>query len=77
MRGVKRLSLLLIVSVAVVATLLFSLENQQSVSLTFLGWATPQWSVSVYILGALLLGLMVGPLLGLAMHSRKRRPLLK
>jgi putative membrane protein len=76
-RGVKRLSLLLIVSVAVLATLLFSLENQQSVSLTFLGWAAPQWSVSVYILGALLLGLMVGPILGFAIHRRKRHPLLK
>lgn len=77
MRGVKRLSLLLIVSAAVVVTLLFSLENQQPVSLTFLGWATPQWSVSAYILAALLLGLMVGPILGFAIHRRQRNPLLK
>ncbi|NBB60364.1 DUF1049 domain-containing protein [Pseudomonas sp. ODNR1LW] len=77
MRGLKRLSLLLIVSVAVVVTLLFSLENQQPVSLAFFGWATPQWSVSVYILGALLLGLMVGPLLGVVIHRRKRHSPLK
>ncbi|WP_447803777.1 lipopolysaccharide assembly protein LapA domain-containing protein [Pseudomonas serbica] len=59
------------------ATLLFSLENQQPVSLAFLGWATPQWSVSVYILGALLLGLMVGPLLGAVIYRRKRYLLVK
>jgi uncharacterized integral membrane protein len=76
-RGVKRLSVLLIVSVAVIATLLFSLENQQPVSLTLLGWATPQWSVSIYILGALLLGLLVGPILGFAIYRRKRHPLIK
>ncbi|VVO94424.1 hypothetical protein PS858_02472 [Pseudomonas fluorescens] len=75
MRGVKKLSSLLIVLVALAATLLFSLENQQSVSLVFVGWSTPPWPVSIYILGALLLGLLVGPLLGVFFYRRNSRRL--
>lgn len=70
MRGVKKLFLLLIVSVALAATVLFSLQNQQPVSLVFANWSAPQWPVSAYILGALLLGLMVGPLLGVTISWR-------
>ncbi|WP_371877833.1 lipopolysaccharide assembly protein LapA domain-containing protein [Pseudomonas chlororaphis] len=64
MRRIQRVILLSIVVVALITTLLFSLENQQLVSLAFVGWSTPQWAISVYILGAFLLGLAVGPLLG-------------
>lgn len=75
MRGVKKLSSLLIILVALAATLLFSLENQQPVSLVFLGWSVPPWPVSIYILGALLLGLLVGPLLGVIFYRRNSRRL--
>nr|WP_256675804.1 LapA family protein [Pseudomonas sp. R5(2019)] len=54
-------------------TVLFSLENQQPVTLSFVGWSAPQWPVSVYILGALLSGLVVGPLLSLVI-SRRHKP---
>ncbi|MNU55213.1 hypothetical protein D3C71_442820 [compost metagenome] len=71
MHRVKKLFLLLILLMAFAATLLFLLENQQPASLVFIGWAAPQWPVSVFILGALLLGLAVAPLLAL-MVSRRR-----
>lgn len=72
MRNLKRVLLAVVALVLVLAILAFVLENQQSVSLVFVGWSTPQWAVSVYILGALLLGLAVGPLLGLVMSRRNK-----
>jgi uncharacterized integral membrane protein len=48
----------------VLTILVFVLENQQSVSLMFLGWAGPQLPVSLVIVLALLIGLLIGPLLG-------------
>ncbi|MNP72267.1 hypothetical protein D3C76_1687820 [compost metagenome] len=41
----------------------FMLENQQPVALVFLGWSLPQLPVSVFILLALIVGLIVGPML--------------
>lgn len=77
MRNVKRLLLVVIVLAVVAATLLFVLENQQSVALSFLGWAGPSLPVSVFVLVALLLGLAVGPLLGwyVALRGKRRRTL--
>ncbi|WP_208101659.1 lipopolysaccharide assembly protein LapA domain-containing protein [Pseudomonas koreensis] len=69
---VKRFILVLLLLVAVVATLMFSLENQQPVSLTFLGWSTPPWAVSMYVLTALLVGLAIGPLLSLMLYRRHK-----
>jgi len=48
----------------VLAVLAFVLENQQSVSLLFLGWAGPRLPVSVVMVLALLVGMMIGPILG-------------
>lgn len=65
MRGFKRAVFALIVFVITVAILTFVLENQQGVSLSFLGWSTSQVPVSVFVVLALLVGMIVGPLLGL------------
>ena len=73
MRNFKRVMLAVFVLLLVLAILAFVLENQQSVSLVFVGWSTPQLAVSVYILGALLLGLAIAPLLGLLMSRRNSR----
>ncbi|NMX64231.1 LapA family protein [Pseudomonas sp. WS 5111] len=73
MRGVKRVALVLIVLIAALAILAFVLENQQDVSLAFLGWSTPQLPVSVFVTLALIVGMLVGPLLSLLMR-RKRHP---
>lgn len=77
MRNIKRLLLVVIVLAVAAATLLFVLENQQSVALSFLGWSGPSLPVSVFVLVALLLGLAVGPLLGwyVALRGKRRRAL--
>lgn len=70
MRNLKRIVLAVFILLLVLAILAFVLENQQSVSLVFIGWAAPKWPVSVFILGALLLGLAVAPLLTLMVSRR-------
>lgn len=77
MRNVKRVLLALVVLLLVLAILAFVLENQQSVSLLFLGWAGPQLPVSLVVVLALLVGMIIGPMLGwilgrVARVSRKR-----
>lgn len=77
MRNIKRLLLVVIVLAVVAVTLLFVLENQQSVALSFLGWSGPSLPVSVFVLVALLFGLAVGPVLGwyVALRGKRRRTL--
>lgn len=78
--GVRRFSrpLLVLLLLALVAfILLFTLENQQAVALVFLGFSFPQLPISVLLLGALLLGLIVGPAMGILVvwqsHHKRRR----
>ncbi|MGZ0718280.1 lipopolysaccharide assembly protein LapA domain-containing protein [Pseudomonas palleroniana] len=73
MRGLKRVVLLLVVLVAVLAVLGFVLENQQGVSLSFLGWATVQMPVAVFVVLALIVGMLIGPLLGVVVGGRRRK----
>ena len=46
----------------VLAILAFVLENQQSVTLLFLGWAGPELPVSLVMVLALLIGMVIGPI---------------
>jgi uncharacterized integral membrane protein len=64
MRNLKRIVLAVFVLLLVVAVLAFVLENQQSVSLLFLGWAGPQLPVSLIMVAVLLIGMLIGPILG-------------
>lgn len=64
MRSVKRVLLGVFVLLLALAILLFVLENQQSVSLLFLGWSGPQIPLSVVVVLTLLVGMVIGPLLG-------------
>ncbi|MHC8315365.1 lipopolysaccharide assembly protein LapA domain-containing protein [Pseudomonas sp. LB3P31] len=64
MRNLKRVVLAVFCLLLVLAILAFVLENQQSVSLLFLGWSGPQLPVSLAMLSALLLGMLIGPFLG-------------
>lgn len=68
MRGVKRVVVVLAVLIVALVVLAFVLENQQGVSLSFLGWATGQMPVSVFVVVALIVGMLVGPLLGALMR---------
>lgn len=63
MRNLKRFALVVFLLLVVVAVLLFVLENQQPASLVFLGMALPVLPLSVFVLLALIVGLLVGPLL--------------
>ncbi|KMT52505.1 lipopolysaccharide assembly protein LapA domain-containing protein [Pseudomonas fildesensis] len=69
MRGVKRFVVALTVLVVALVVLAFVLENQQGVSLSFLGLATGQMPVSVFVVVALIVGMLVGPLLGVLVRS--------
>lgn len=74
-RRFNRLLLLLVLLLLVAIILVFFLENQQVVGLVFLGVAFPQLPVSLLMVGALLLGLLLGPAMGLLVVSRSRHRL--
>lgn len=75
MGNLKRVLLVATVLLLVLAILAFVLENQQPVSLLFLGWAGPQLPVSVVAVVALLIGMLIGPLIGwfVSRTARARR----
>jgi uncharacterized integral membrane protein len=75
MRNLKRVLLVVAVLLLVLAILAFVLENQQPVSLLFLGWAGPQLPVSVITVVSLLIGMLIGPLIGwfVSRTARARR----
>ena len=75
MRGVKRVALVVVVLLVAFMVLAFVLENQQSVSLSLLGQASRQLPVSVFVVLALIVGMLIGPLLGMMMRSRRRKPI--
>lgn len=62
MRNLKRVMLAVFVLLLVLAILSFVLENQQSVTLLFLGWAGPELPVSLVMVLALLIGMVIGPI---------------
>ncbi|ANI59141.1 putative membrane protein [Pseudomonas sp. PvR086] len=64
MRNFKRVLLAVFVLLLVLAILAFVLENQQAMSLLFLGWASPQLPVSLIMVITLLIGMVIGPVLG-------------
>jgi len=71
--NVRKLVLLAVVLVVVAVTLVFVLENQQTVGLVFFGFTAPQLPVSVLTTGALLVGLLIGPFVG-GLLRLSRRP---
>jgi putative membrane protein len=77
MRNLKRVLLGVFVLLLVLAVLAFVLENQQSVSLLFLGWAGPQLPVSLVMVLVLLVGMLIGPVLswflGRASRASRKR----
>lgn len=73
MRGVKRVIAVLAILLVVVVVLGFVLENQQGVSLSFLGFATVQMPVSMFVVSALIVGMLIGPLLGVVVRVRRRK----
>jgi uncharacterized integral membrane protein len=70
-RALLRWSLLLSVLLVILAVIVFMLENQQSVIITFLGWSSVEVSVSSCLIVALLVGLALGPILAFALRYRR------
>lgn len=75
MRIFTRVIAIVVALVLIVSTIVFILENQQMVSLVFLGWSSPEFYLAIPIIAALLTGMIIGPLLGWAFGMRKRRKL--
>ncbi|QKV63226.1 DUF1049 domain-containing protein [Pseudomonas sp. 43A] len=72
MRNLKRMLLGVFVLLLVLAILAFVLENQQAISLAFLGWTGPQLPVSVVVVVALLIGMVAGPVLSWFLNRPSR-----
>ena len=73
MHGVKRVVAVLMVLVVALVVLAFVLENQQEVSLSFLGFGTGQMPASVFVVMALVVGMFFGPLLMVLLRNRRPR----
>lgn len=73
MRNLSRVVFGMFVLAILLVTLVFILENQQPVTMMFLGWAAPALPASVFVVAALLLGLIVGPSLAWIVTRRTRK----
>lgn len=73
MRGFRRVALVLTTLIAALVILAFVLENQQDVALSFLGWSTPQLPASVFVTLSLIVGMIIGPALGLLVRRKSHR----
>lgn len=62
-----------LVLLVTVACLLFVLENQQLVTVSFLGFSSPQLQVSIVGVGAFLVGMIAGGLMVAICALRARR----
>ncbi|WP_313458778.1 lipopolysaccharide assembly protein LapA domain-containing protein [Pseudomonas sp.] len=73
MRNLKRAFAALFVLLLAAVVMFFVLENQQTVALVLFGWSAPAVPVAVPVLGALVVGLAIGPLLGAYGVQRSKR----
>ena len=75
MRSLRRVSVIVSFLLLLLLTLAFVLENQQNVSLLFLGWSMPQLPVSLLVIAALLVGMLMGPCVGWLYRRVVRTPM--
>ena len=73
MRIFKRILLIAVALIIVAVTVVFMLENRQTVALTFMGWSAPEISVAVPVVLALLLGMLIGPVFAWFASLRRNR----
>lgn len=69
LRFVRAVLALIILAVAF-AVLTFVLENQQIVSISFMGWGIENVPISIFIAIALIAGMLIGSLFGGALSIR-------
>ena len=77
MRNLKRLLFAVFILLLVLAFLVFVLENQQMVTLLFLGWSGSEIPISLVMVLTLLIGMVIGPIVSWILRctrsgSRKR-----
>ena len=75
MRRLGRVAFMVSLLLLLLLILAFVLENQQNVSLLFLGWSMLQLPVSLLVITALLVGMLIGPCVGWLYRRIARRPL--
>lgn len=73
MLGVKRIVAMLALLLITLMVLVFVLENQQPATLSVLGWSTSQMPVSVFVVSALIVGLLVGPVMVLLFRRKRHK----
>jgi putative membrane protein len=77
MLWLKRIVLILLLVAVAVASVIFVLENQSPVQLSFAGNLSPEWPLAAYITLAFiaggLLGLLAGQALRLRLHMKVAR----
>ena len=71
MRGFKRTAVGVVALLVFFGVIIFILENQQPASLTFFGWHTSELPASLFFIGALLVGMVIGPLMGFIAFERR------
>lgn len=75
MHRFKRVLLAALMLLLVLLVIAFILENREPASLVFLGWSSAQLPMAAYVISALLIGMVVGPLLALLFGRRAGRRL--
>ncbi|SDX48805.1 Protein of unknown function [Pseudomonas syringae] len=73
MRIFKKVILSVAVLLVALATMVFVLENRQSVAMNFFGWSAPDLPLALPVVLALLLGMLIGPVFAWIASLRKRR----
>lgn len=73
MHRFKRVALAVFVLLLILIVVAFTLENREPASLVFLGWSSAQMPIAAYVLLALLIGMVVGPLLALLFGRKSGR----
>lgn len=72
MLWLKRLLLLLMLLLVALASIIFVLENQALVQLSFAGSLSPQWPIAAYLTIGFILGGLLGLLAGQVLRLRLR-----
>jgi integration host factor subunit beta len=73
MRNFKRLVIVVLAALVALVVVLFVLENNKPVALAMFGWVAPSLPVAMLVVGAFLVGLVLGPLLGTYIVLRAKR----
>lgn len=73
MARVRKLLLVVLIILLLLTALVFSLNNQTAVSIDFLAYVTPELSLAVWLIGALVIGAVLGMAVGSLASFRSGR----